>query len=172
MNECTWGVFFNSPEQALVVLRIQKYTSPQRIAEHGDDPSGLFLELRILLLCSRCRQMGIGELLLQMCNPEHIDCVLLFSDLESPSEIVGSRCELFSVELASALSGYCVQVERIFSCQNRRRAIEPTTHQTEDEAIHSLAVPRPDSRSFRTAGGLVKQVPIPDGKRRSVALWR
>ena len=118
MDERTGGVFFNAPEKTLVGPEIVKNASPQRVAEHGDYPSGLFLKLRILLFCSRRGEMGFGKLLLQMCNPERIRCVLLISGLESPFEIVGSRCELFSVELASALSGYCIQVKRVFSCQD------------------------------------------------------
>jgi hypothetical protein len=52
--------------------------------------------------------MSVSELLLQLHDSDRIRQVLLFSGLESLFEIIGPRCELFSVKLAPALSRYCV----------------------------------------------------------------
>jgi hypothetical protein len=110
MNKCTRSILLDSPEKTLVVEGIWEYAGPQGITEHGDDSPGLFLECCILLFYCACGPMSVSKLLLQLHDPDSVCHILLFSGLKSLFEIVGSRGELFSVELAPALSGHGVQV--------------------------------------------------------------
>jgi hypothetical protein len=85
-----------------------KHARPQSVFEHGDDSPVLFLECGILFFCcSRCL-LGVGKLLLQLHDTDSVFQVLLLSQFESLLEIVGALCQFFSVELAPALSRYCV----------------------------------------------------------------
>ena len=108
MNECTRSVFLDSPEETLVIEGIWEYASPQGVAEHGDDSPVLFLECCVPVFCCFRGPMSFGKVLLQLHDSDSVGHILLFSGLESFSKLVGSRCELFSVKLAPALSRYCV----------------------------------------------------------------
>lgn len=62
MDKRTRSVFFDSPKQTLVCIKIHENANPQGVAEHGDDSSSLFLERCVLLLCCFCGSMGVQKI--------------------------------------------------------------------------------------------------------------